>query len=78
LTHRYAERAEILLTPFGRFTRFSIASFPSRGAFKGGAERHAQGNPEADVMQATPMATPIATPIAMPAPGADGCFIPGR
>ena len=43
---------KFLLTPFGRFTRFlAITSFPSRCAFKRGAECRAQGDPEADVLQ---------------------------
>ena len=45
-------RKKILLTPFGRVTRFlATTTSPSGGAFKRGAERHAQGDPEADVTQ---------------------------
>ena len=51
LTDHYAEGAFLLFTPINSFTRFlAITSFPPRGAFKGDAERHAQGHPEADVM----------------------------
>ena len=41
-----------LLTPLDRVTRFlAITTSPPDGAFKRGAERRAQGDSEADVMQ---------------------------
>jgi hypothetical protein len=46
-----SRKKKFLLTPFGRVTCFLAPTTSPSGAFKRGAERHAKGDPEADVTQ---------------------------